>query len=243
MSRYTDAFKQALAEAGVRANTPSTVLSGGDADLWRPRREALPDATVVLDCWGGTSPCASSTLCRRRTALARPARTWPPSAVRGLERAKWCLSHGRRQGCRRTLAALCRWTQYTNICGVAGIVRLKHHANELLGYLERNEGALVHYAARRRDGEAISIAFVESPVNGIVAKRMNRKQDITLNRDNGAGPSRRADSGFERYARGHLPRSIFRVQPRERRRGNLIGGVMNPTGLDALSGRLRHSCS
>jgi hypothetical protein len=50
------------------------------------------------------------------------------------------------------------------------------------GYLERNEGALVHYAARRRHGEPISTAFVESAVNEIVAKRMNKKQQMRWNR-------------------------------------------------------------
>ena len=57
---------------------------------------------------------------------------------------------------------------------VAGIGRLQRHVAELLGYLERNQDALVHYAARRRRGESISTAFVESAVNEIVAKRMNK---------------------------------------------------------------------
>ena len=61
---------------------------------------------------------------------------------------------------------------------MAGIGRLEHHANELLVYLERNQGALVHYAARRRRGEAISTAFVESAANEVVAKRMNKKQQM-----------------------------------------------------------------
>ena len=65
---------------------------------------------------------------------------------------------------------------------VAGIGRLEHHASELLAYLERNQGALVHYAARRRNGEPISTAFVESSVNEIIAKRMNKKQQIRWNR-------------------------------------------------------------
>ena len=55
---------------------------------------------------------------------------------------------------------LCRWARRTYMCGVAGIGRLEHHANELLAYLERNQGALVHHAARRWRGEAISTAFV-----------------------------------------------------------------------------------
>ena len=47
----SDAFNQALAAAGVTADTPATVLSDGDAGLWRLQREALPNATVVLDWW------------------------------------------------------------------------------------------------------------------------------------------------------------------------------------------------
>jgi hypothetical protein len=46
-----DAFKLALAAAGVQADTPATVLCDGDTGLWRLQREALPKATVVLDWW------------------------------------------------------------------------------------------------------------------------------------------------------------------------------------------------
>jgi len=64
----------------------------------------------------------------------------------------------------------------------AGISRLQRHVSDLLGYLERNQGALVHYAARRRSSEPISTAFVESAVNEIVARRMNKKQQVCWNR-------------------------------------------------------------
>jgi hypothetical protein len=92
------------------------------------------------------------------------------------------LWHGRWPGCRRKLAALCRWTQRQNLRDVAGIGRLQRHVSDLLGYLERSQGALVHYAARRRRGEPISTAFVESAVNEIVARRMNKKQQMRWNR-------------------------------------------------------------
>ncbi len=65
---------------------------------------------------------------------------------------------------------------------MTGFGRLEHHAGELLAYLERNQGALVQYAARRRNGEPISTAFVESSVNEIIAKRMNKKQQMRWNR-------------------------------------------------------------
>ena len=47
----SEAFRQALAAAGVGADTPATVLCDGDAGLWRLQREALPGATIVLDWW------------------------------------------------------------------------------------------------------------------------------------------------------------------------------------------------
>jgi hypothetical protein len=99
-----------------------------------------------------------------------------------VERAKWRLWHGRWPGCRRKLPALCRWARRTSLCGLAGIGCLEHHVVELLAYLERNQGALVHYAARRQNGEPISTAFVESSVNEIIAKRMNKKQQMRWNR-------------------------------------------------------------
>src|SRR5215213_5434627 len=72
--------------------------------------------------------------------------------------------------------------QRKHLRDVAGIGRLQRHVIDLLGYLERNQDMLVHYAARRRRGEPISTAFVESAVNEIVAKRMNKKQQMRWNR-------------------------------------------------------------
>ena len=174
------AFKQALTTAGVTADTPATVLCDGDAGLWRLQREALPNATVVLDWWHAAVRFEHALQAARGVGAADA--QLAAEAVRGLERAKWRLWHGRWSGCRRKLAALCRWARRTSIRGMAGIGRLEHHVGELLAYLERNEGALVHYAARRRNGEPISTAFVESAVNEIIAKRMNKKQQMRWNR-------------------------------------------------------------
>jgi hypothetical protein len=166
--------------AGVTADTPVTVLSDGDAGLWRLQREALPNATVVLDWWHAAVRFEHALQTAR--GLGETDARLAAEAVRGLERAKWRLWHGRWPGCRRKLAALCRWARRTHVQYVAGIGRLAHHVGELLAYLERNQGALVHYAARRRHGEAISTAFVESSVNEIIAKRMNKKQQMRWNR-------------------------------------------------------------
>jgi len=178
----SDAFKQALAVAGVRADTPATVLCDGDAGLWRLQHEALPTAMVVLDWWHAAVRFEHALQAARGLGAGSADTPLADAAVRGLERAKWRLWHGRWPGCRRKLAALCRWARRKHVRDVAGIGRLERHVSELLGYLDRNQGALVHYAARRRRGEPISTAFVESAVNEIVARRMNKKQQMRWNR-------------------------------------------------------------
>jgi hypothetical protein len=178
----SDAFRQALAVAGVTADTPATVLSDGDAGLWRLQREALPNATIVLDWWHAAVRFEHAPRAARGLGAGSADTRLADEAVRGLERAKWRLWHGRWSGCRRKLAALCRWARRTHVQDVAGVGRLEHHVGERLAYLERNQGALVHYAARRRNGEPISTAFVESSVNEIIAKRMNKRQQMRWNR-------------------------------------------------------------
>src|SRR4051812_35013484 len=157
-----DAFAQALAAAGVRADTPATVLCDGDAGLWRLQREALPAATVALDWWHVAIRFEHGLQTARGLGAADA--DLADEAVRNLERAKWRLWHGRWTECQRKLAGLYRWTKRKHVREIAGIDRLQRHICELLGYLERNQDMLVHYAARRRRGEPISTAFIESAV-------------------------------------------------------------------------------
>ena len=44
-------FANAIVSAGVRLGTPATVLSDGDAGLWKLQRHVIPEATIVLDWW------------------------------------------------------------------------------------------------------------------------------------------------------------------------------------------------
>ncbi len=126
-------FKQALAAAGVQADTPATVLCDGDAGLWRLQHEALPTATVVLDWWHAAVRFEHALQAARGLGGGSADTHLADAAVRGLERAKWRLWHGRWSGCRRKLAALCRWTERKHLSDLAGIGRLQRHASELLG--------------------------------------------------------------------------------------------------------------
>jgi hypothetical protein len=150
--------------------------------LWRLQREVLPNATLVLDWWHAAVRFEHALQAARGlgagTADARLAGT----AIHGLERAKWRLWHGCWPGCRRKLAALRRWAGRKTVREVAGTDKLRQHVAGLLGYLGRNEVALVHYAARRRRGEPIATSFVESAVGEIIAWRMNKAQQMRWSR-------------------------------------------------------------
>ena len=65
---------------------------------------------------------------------------------------------------------------------VVGVGKVRQHVAGLLGYLERNEAALVHYAARRRRGEPIATSFVESAVDEIISWRMAKRQQMRWSR-------------------------------------------------------------
>ncbi|MGH7868269.1 MAG: ISKra4 family transposase, partial [Candidatus Dormibacteraceae bacterium] len=49
---------------------------------------------------------------------------------------------------------------------------------EFDGYLRANAARIPNYGERRRAGEAISTAFVESTVNQVISKRMVKKQQM-----------------------------------------------------------------
>ncbi len=145
----TEALRAALAAAGVDTNTPATVLCDGDAGLWRLQRKVLPGATVVLDWWHAAVRFEHALQAARGLGKGATHAHLADAAVRGLERAKWRLWHGRWPGCRRRLAALCRWMRRRPVRDVVGVDKVRQHVADLLGYLERNEAALVHDAARR----------------------------------------------------------------------------------------------
>ncbi|HJS86513.1 MAG TPA: ISKra4 family transposase [Acetobacteraceae bacterium] len=174
-----EAFRQALAPAGINAEITATVLCDGDAGLWRLQRKVLPGATPVLDWWHAAVRFEHALQAARGLGRATAdASLLTERAVRGLERAKWRLWHGRWPGCRRRLAALCRWMRRRPMRDVAGADKVRRLVADLLGYLERNEAALVHYAARRRRGEPIATSFAESAVDEIIAWRMNKAQQM-----------------------------------------------------------------
>lgn len=56
--------------------------------------------------------------------------------------------------------------------------KLAKYLTEFAGYIRANADRIPNYGERRRCGETISTAFVESTVNQVVSKRMVKKQQM-----------------------------------------------------------------
>ena len=56
--------------------------------------------------------------------------------------------------------------------------KLHCHVSEFGSYITENARLIPNYAERRRYGETVSTAFVESTVNHVVSKRFAKKQQM-----------------------------------------------------------------
>jgi hypothetical protein len=94
-----------------------------------------------------------------------------------LESIKWYLWHGNVFKALQNLEfvemdADCLELDYPNLSKMAKVIR------EFRIYIENNQGYIPNYGERYRCGERISTGFVESTVNQVIAKRMEKKQQM-----------------------------------------------------------------
>ena len=94
-----------------------------------------------------------------------------------LEHTKWNLWHGK---VKRALEWLWRleWRMWHVAGRYAKFAALARAVHGFQRYLRRNGHLIPSYAQRRRAGQAISTAFVESLVNALFSKRFAKKQSM-----------------------------------------------------------------
>jgi hypothetical protein len=178
----TSEFDDAIVSAGIRLGTPATVLSDGDAGLWKLQRQVMPEATLVLDWWHIAMRFEHALQAARGLGAGTASAYLHCYPVRDLESAKWKLWHGRSSSCLGRLAKLANWLDCGHVRDVRSAVAARRHIDDLIEYLHANRHALVNYRQRRHEGLPISTAFVESAVNEILSKRMIKKQQMRWNR-------------------------------------------------------------
>jgi hypothetical protein len=84
---------------------------------------------------------------------------------------------------------------------------------EFDSYLRANAGRLPNYGERRRAGEAISTAFVESTVNQVISKRMVKKTADALDTPRRPPATSGPHPSPQRPTRRRLPPLVPPLQP------------------------------
>jgi hypothetical protein len=171
----------ALRQHGVNESAALTVLSDGDAGLRAIHHELAPHAEHVLD-WFHIS-MRFQNLKQVAKGIHGPA----DGAIRRhaldqLNRMKWRFWNGQVV---RGLIGLVHLRQWAHARCFEHIPALRKLGNALLDtirYLELNADSMPDYGRRFRNGSRISTGFAESAVNEIIAKRMNKKQQMRWSR-------------------------------------------------------------
>jgi hypothetical protein len=177
-----------LQEQGVGMNREVTFMSDGGKGVRDLQWAMRPNAEHVLDYFH---------IAMRVTVMQQIARGLPPAhdeikarIVARLERVRRFLWHGNG---RRALDLVGDIEEDVldiaepeepldpeeNLPAVLPQARkLLRHLREFGGYVVDNARMIPNYAERRRYGEVVSTAFVESTVNQVVAKRCAKKQQM-----------------------------------------------------------------
>ena len=176
-----------LLEQGVGMDREITFMSDGGRNVRNLQWDMRPNAEHVLDYFH---------IAMRVTVMQQIARGLPPPfetdkdvAVATLERVRHFLWHG---NWRRALDLI--GDVETRMLGATDpdvtdepmshpqvspqARNLLKHLREFESHISANASMIPNYGERRRYGEAVSTAFVESTVNQVVAKRFAKKQQM-----------------------------------------------------------------
>lgn len=179
---------EVLREQGVGMNREVTFMSDGGKNVRDLQWDMRPNAVHVLDYFH---------IAMRITVMQQIARGLPPphepaasAIVARLERVRRFLWHGNG---RRALEVVSDLEEdVLDIAEPDDLLepnespralppqarKLLRHLREFGGYVVDNARMIPNYAERRRYGEVVSTAFVESTVNQVVAKRCAKKQQM-----------------------------------------------------------------
>jgi hypothetical protein len=173
-----------LTSQGMQANQQVTFLTDGGEDIRDLPLYLNPDSEHLLDWFHVTMRITVMTTMAKSLRSPPPDPDLPPSppvdlaadVATQLESLKWFCWHGN----------VFRALQIIEDLVVDLDVEEPHIAQAKLlkavrefdSYLRANAERIPNYGERRRAGEAISTAFVESTVNQVISKRMVKKQQM-----------------------------------------------------------------
>lgn len=164
-----------LVAQGVAMNQEVTFMSDGGESVRDLQLYMRPNAEHVLDYFH---------VAMRITVLQQMARGLPaplgkaaPAMVAALESVRrfvWHGNVGRALGLVEDLDDAVDQIERPP----PEVRKFRRFLREFKGYVTNNAGLIPNYAERRRYGEVVSTAFVESTVNQVIAKRFAKKQQM-----------------------------------------------------------------
>ena len=166
---------EVLRSQGLQYHQELVFLSDSEDSLRQLQCYLRPHSRHLLDWFHLSMRLAGLGQCLK--GLAHVALERSPELQEALEHTKWKLWHGK---LKRALDWLWRierrmWHFASRYSKFSALARAVH---SLQRYRWRNGDLIPNYAARRRSGQAISTAFVESLVNSLLAKRFSQKQSM-----------------------------------------------------------------
>jgi len=151
-------------------------LSDGAETLRRLQRNIAPESEHVLD-WFHLSMRLTVLGQMIKSAWTDPATLAAKTAA--LERIKWLLWHGNAPDAIEDAECLVDEVEAEAAENPSTPLRkLGTSLGEFAIYVANNKGNIVNYGERFRAGERISTGFVESAVNQIIDKRMDKRQSM-----------------------------------------------------------------
>jgi hypothetical protein len=166
---------EVLGSQGLQHNQELIFLSDGEESLRQLQCYLRPHSQHLLDWFHLTMQLTSLSQSLKGLARLDPQRT--SKLQEALEHTKWNLWHGKVKRAHEWLRLLegRMWHFATRYAKFLALARAVHGFQR---YLWRNGHLIPNYAARRRAGQAISTAFVESLVNSLLSKRFSKKQSM-----------------------------------------------------------------
>lgn len=164
-----------LVAQGVAMNQEVTFMSDGGESVRDLQLYMRPNAEHVLDYFH---------IAMRVTVLQQMGRGLPAplgeaglamvAALESVRRFVWHGNVGRALGLVEDLDDAVDLIKHPP----PEVRKFRRYLDEFSGYLTNNAGLIPNYAERRRYGEVVSTAFVESTVNQVIAKRFAKKQQM-----------------------------------------------------------------
>jgi len=160
---------------GMQENQQIVFMSDGGEDVRRVQQYLHPSSEHLLDWFHITMRL---TVLQQQTKGLRPERSAEADrAARQLESIKHLLWHGNTPEALERLTSLFLQLDMLRERS-APAAKVANGLADFQTYIKNNEAFIPNFGDRRRQGERISTAFVESTINQVVSRRFVKKQQM-----------------------------------------------------------------